>query len=168
MTTQLHSVLFLVLLVVFGCINPAAANDNQLSRTDRTAIQSLLEQYRTAWLSGDADAVCRTFTNDAVLMPHHGVPPVVGMRAIKEFWWPASTAKITITHFTQTIDEVGGGGTIAFVRGRSEVGWRIEDHKVTENWRTAGNFMAVLRKQSDGKWLMSHLIWDDPPNRRLQ
>lgn len=145
----------------------ATATDASFSPDDRIAIQAVLEQFRTGWLSGDADAVRNTFTTDAVLMPHHGVPPVVGMAAITEFWWPASSTSTTITRFTQTIDEIGGEGRIAYLRGRSDVAWTIENQTGTEKWQTRGNFMALLRKQANGKWRMSHLIWDDPPNQRL-
>jgi uncharacterized protein (TIGR02246 family) len=144
----------------------AHATDGAFAAKDQTAIQALLEQFRNGWLTGNSDAVRSTFTRDAVLMPHHGVPPVVGMPAINEFWWPANSPKTTITGFTQTLDEIGGNGSIGYVRGRSEVAWNIETGKDTENWRTGGNFMAVVRKQADGKWLISHLIWDDPPNQR--
>jgi uncharacterized protein (TIGR02246 family) len=155
---------FLAVLLTLSAI--PATKEMKLPVSDRTAIQGLLERFRNGWLSGKADVVRSTFASDAVLMPHHGVPPVVGMAAINEFWWPASSAKTTITRFTQTIDEIDGEGKIAYVRGRSEVAWSIEDHNATENWKTGGNFMALLRKQSDGSWLMSHLIWDDPPNQR--
>lgn len=52
--------------------------------------------------------------------------------------------------------------------GRSEVAWSVEDQGKVQHWHNAGNFMAILRKQPDGKWLMSHLIWDDPPNQLEQ
>jgi uncharacterized protein (TIGR02246 family) len=152
---------------MFLVVGTAGAKDSSFPPGDQKEIQAVLEQFRQGWLSGSADAVRNTFTADAVLMPHHGVPPVVGMAAITEFWWPASSVKTTITRFTQTIDEIGGEGQIAYLRGRSDVAWTIENQAGAEKWQNRGNFMAVLRKQPNGKWLMSHLIWDDPPNQRL-
>ena len=160
-------VLLGVLTLLSVGVMPVAATEPPLSGSDRSAIEAVLEQFRRGWLAGDADAVRNTFTSDAVLMPHHGLDPVVGMAAINEFWWPASTAKTTITRFVQKFDEIGGSGDIAYVRGRSEVAWTVDDQKAVEKWRTGGNFMAVLRKKPDGKWRMSHLIWDDPPNQRI-
>ena len=29
-------------------------------------------------------------------------------------------------------------------------------------------YLALLAKQSDGQWRITHLIWDDPPNQRLE
>jgi len=138
-----------------------------LSASDVAAIRTVLERYRTGWLANNADAVRGSFTQDAVLLPHHGVPPAVGMAAINEFWFPASPTKTTITTFVQTIDEVGGEGYLAYVRGTSEVVWRVEGGAKSQHWRNSGNFLAILKKQDDGKWLMSHLIWDDPPNQQV-
>jgi len=138
-----------------------------ISSSDVSAIRALLERYRTGWLANNADAVRGCFTVDAVLLPHHGLQPVVGMAAINEFWFPESSTKTTITKFVQTIDEVGGEGGLAFVRGTSKVGWTVEADGKLQHWRNGGNFLAILKKRADGKWLMSHLIWDDPPNQQV-
>jgi len=139
-----------------------------LAAADTERIKLVLEKYRTAWLANDADAVRATLTKDAVLLPHHGLNPIVGVTAINEFWWPSTTAKTTILKFVRTIDEVGGDASLAYVRGRSEVAWKMEDGGKTESWRTAGNYMTVLKRQTDGRWLISHLIWDDIPNQRIE
>src|SRR5690349_1636970 len=94
--------------ITFLSVAPARATDEPFAEKDQAAIRTLLEQFRNGWLSGNADAVRSTFTRNAVLMPHHSVPPVVGMSAINEFWWPADSPKTTITRFTQTLDEIGG------------------------------------------------------------
>jgi uncharacterized protein (TIGR02246 family) len=138
-----------------------------LSPRDEARLHAVLEKYRTGWLSGNADKVRSSFTEDAVLMPHHGLPPVVGMAAINEFWFGASSTKTTITKFAQTLDELTGEGTLAYVRGKSEVAWTVEDNGKSHRWRNAGNFLAIFKKHADGKWLISRLIWDDPPNQQI-
>ena len=166
----LHSTLVSCLAkvaILVSAVSMAHAQNPPLPTDDQAAIRKLLDQYRAAWLSGDAAGVRSVFTEDAVLMPHHGVTPVVGMAAIKEFWWPAGGARTTITQFVQTLDEIGGNESLAYVRGRSQVSWKIEDQKSTEMWRNAGNFMALFRKQ-DAKWRIARLIWDDPPNERVK
>jgi uncharacterized protein (TIGR02246 family) len=135
-----------------------------LSTSDISSIKAVLQRYRAGWLANDPDAVRSAFTKDAVLMPHHGVAPVVGIAAINEFWWPASSTTTTITKFEQAVDETDGSGKVAYVRGRSEVEWSVEDQGRTQHWRNHGNFMAIFKKQPDDRWLISHLIWDDPPN----
>lgn len=157
----------LVVLCISLVVSLLAKTDQRetLSASDMARIRADVEQYRRGWLANDADAVRETFAKDAVLMPHHGLAPVVGMAAINEFWWPASATKTTITRFEQYIDEIGGDGKLAYMRGRSEVAWTVEDQGKIQHWHNSGNFMVILRKQADGRWLMSHLIWDDPPNQ---
>lgn len=160
-------------LVALLMISGAAVSENvkaanNLPESEARAIRAVLERCRKAWLAGDADGVRGTFTQDAVLMPHHGLAPVVGMKAINDFWWAPSTAKTTITKFIQTTDEVSGDATLAYLRGRSEVAWTIEDQGKIEKWRTGGNYLALLKKQANGTWLISHLIWDDPPNELVK
>ena len=130
------------------------------------SIRKLLERYRTAWLANDPEAVRSCFTPDAVLMPHHGLEPVVGMKAINDFWFPASSAKTTVLKFDRTIDEIGVEGSLAYARGQSEVAWRVEDQGKREDWRTAGTYVAILKKQAGGGWLIARLIWDDGTNER--
>jgi uncharacterized protein (TIGR02246 family) len=162
------SIAIAILILTFASESPANSDrNNSLAASDAAAIRSVLERYRTGWLAGDAGAVRSVFTEDAVLLPHHGVPPVVGMAAINEFWFPAGSTKTTITKFVQTLDEVGGDAIFAYVRGRSEVEWTIQDGATKQNWRNAGNFLAIFKKQTDGRWLMSHLIWNDPPNQQV-
>jgi uncharacterized protein (TIGR02246 family) len=146
----------------------ASGGQATLAPGDAAAIRGLMEHFRTAWLANDADGVRASFTEDAVLMPHHGLEPVVGMKAINEFWFPVTTAKTTITKFVQTIDEAGGEGRMAFVRGHSEVAWTVEDQGKTEKWRTHGGYVALFKKQANGKWLITHLMWEDVPNERVK
>src|SRR5215467_10585369 len=133
-----------------------------LSASEREAIRQLHEDYRTAWLANQGAAVRKVFTDDAVLLPHHGLEPVVGMEAIKRFWWPKNGPPTTITRFEAAYDEVGGCGTIAYVRGRSEVEWTVDDHGKLTAFRNAGTFLTLFRKLPDGAWKISHQMWDDP------
>jgi uncharacterized protein (TIGR02246 family) len=157
-----------ILILTLGFELYADSNKNKALPLSETAkIRAVLESYRTGWLAGDPDAVRSTFAQNAVLLPHHGLPPVVGIAAINEFWFPSASAKTKITNFLQTVDEVDGDGTLAYVRGRSELAWTVDAGGKAQNWRNAGNFLALFKKQADGKWLISHLIWDDPPNQQV-
>ncbi len=121
-----------------------------LAATDTAAIRTLLERYRLGWLANNGEEVRSVFTNDAVLLPHHGVAPVVGMSAIRDFWWPISTTKTTIVKFVLSVDEIGGDDALAYLRGRSEVAWSVEDQGKVQHWHNSGNFMTILRKQPHG------------------
>ncbi len=138
-----------------------------LTAADRETIRQVKESYRTAWLAGDAESVRNLFTKDAVLMPHHGVPAVVGLKAINDFWWPANSPKTVITKLEVPIDEISGDGRTAVVRGRSEVAWMTEDNGKITTYANEGTYLTVLRKLSDGSWKITHHMWDDPPTRVL-
>lgn len=151
--------LFTVVLV------SVASAEGCLTASDREAVRQLHEDYRVAWLANDGAAVRKVFTNDAVLLPAHGLEPVVGMEAIKRFWWPPDGPPTTITRFEAAIDEIGGCGTIAYARGRTEVEWTVEDQGKASKFHNAGTFLTLFRKLPDGAWKISHQMWDNPPNQ---
>lgn len=136
-----------------------------LTLQDREAISQVKAEYKRAWLAGDAEGVRSLFTKDAVLMPHHGVPPQVGMKAINEFWFPANSPKTVITKLEVPIDDITSDGRTAVVRGRSEVAWTIEDQGKITTYANGGTYLTVMRKLADGSWKITHHMWDDPPNR---
>lgn len=155
-----------VVAIAIVLLTGMALCEECLSQKDRDAVTKASENYRMAWLANDAEAVRRNFTQDAVLLPHHGVDPVVGMDAINKFWWPASATKTTITRFEITYDELGGCGPIAFFRGRSRVDWTVEDNGKKTDFFNAGTFLTLMKKMPDGEWKITHQMWDDPPNQR--
>jgi len=152
------------LTLLVGSLAATASATECLSETDRDAIRGVHEAYRIAWLANDGEAVRLNFTEDAVLLPHHGLAPVEGMAAIKQFWWPADSKLTRITRFEASYDEIGGCGTIAFVRGRSHVEWTVVENAKLEKFSNSGTFLTLMRKLPNGIWKMTHQMWDDPPN----
>jgi len=133
---------------------------------DAQAIRAVHDAYRRAWLANDAEGVMRLFAPDAVLLPHHGLSPVVGSEAIRAFWF-APGPPTTITRLELQLDDISVRDDTGLVRGRSEVDWTIEKTGTVERWANAGTFLTVLRRGPDGAWQITHHMWDDPPNRRL-
>jgi uncharacterized protein (TIGR02246 family) len=142
---------------------PAAPQSPGLSEGDSRTVRAVLEQYRKAWLANDENAVLRLFTADAVLMPHHGVEPVVGLEAARAFWFPKGGPPTTITEFAMTVDETGGSGDLAFARGHSRVAWVTGEGTAAKKSSNAGTWLTLLRRQPDNSWRISHQMWDDPP-----
>jgi uncharacterized protein (TIGR02246 family) len=142
-----------------------AAGPSGLTADDRAKIESVLRAYRAGWLANDAQAVLRLFTEDAVLMPHHGVKPVVGKAAARAFWFPSSGPPTTVTLFDQAIDEINGVPDLAYVRGRSKVEWTTGTGADAKKSGNAGTNLTLLRRQPDGSWRIAVQMWDDPPNQ---
>jgi uncharacterized protein (TIGR02246 family) len=152
----------LVLALGIACAHSEAPPPD----ADATAIRELHAEYRRAWLANDSEGVLRLFAPNAVLLPHHGLPAVVGAEAIRAFWFaPGPTT--TITRLDLELDEASVHGDTGVVCGRSPVGWTVQQPSGPERWENAGTFLTLLRRDADGRWRITHHMWDDPPNRRL-
>lgn len=136
-----------------------------VSRDDEAKIRGVIRDYERAWLANDEEGVMRLFTDDAVLLPHHGVEPRVGKKAARAFWFPKGGPPTTVTELTHTIDEIGGSGDLAYLRGHSRVAWTTGTGADAKKSGNAGTLLVLLRRQPDGSWRISRQMWDDPPNR---
>ncbi|HYC31869.1 MAG TPA: nuclear transport factor 2 family protein [Gemmatimonadales bacterium] len=125
-------------------------------------LRAVVRDYRDGWLRGDSAAVLELFAPDAVLLPHHGDPPVAGIDAIRRFWWPASAPPTRVTALEQTTDGVQVDGRTGVVWGRFELAFTWDEDGVTKSRRNGGTYLMVLRRETDGRWLITHRMWDDP------
>jgi uncharacterized protein (TIGR02246 family) len=126
------------------------------------AIRHLDEAYVTAWRENDPAAIMAALTEDAVLMPHHGVPPVEGQAAIREFFWPPDSPSTTVTEFTRVPDEIAGSGDLAYVRGRFSLTFTTQTEGEEQTMSNQGSYLIVVRKQADASWRIARSIWNDP------
>ena len=110
------------------------------------SLRAVNEAYRVAWLAGDSAAVLRLFAPDAVLLPHHGDPPVVGLPAIRAFWWPPDGSPTTITTMDITTDGAEVNGDQGVLWGRFALAFRFESDGRQRSMRNAGTYLMVLRR----------------------
>jgi uncharacterized protein (TIGR02246 family) len=136
-----------------------------LTPDDEAKIRGVMRDYEKSWLANDEEGVMRLFTEDAVLLPHHGVEPRVGKSAARAFWFPKGGPPTTVTELSHTIDEIGGSGDLAYLRGHSRVAWTTGTGVSARKSGNAGTVLVLLRRQPDGSWRITHQMWDDPPNR---
>ncbi len=136
----------------------ACSSVNGLSPAELEAVKAAQQAYVDAWLANDADAVMATLTDDAIMIPHHGVDPIVGTEAIRQFWFPPDAPPTVVTHLTNSITGLEGVSGQAIVWGRSDLAFEYDG--VT--YSNAGNYLSVLRKGADGSWRIARRIWNDP------
>ena len=129
-----------------------------LSAEDVAAVSQANQAYVDAWLANDPERVMGTLSDDAVLIPHHGVDPVIGSRAIREFWFPPDSPPTEVSHMVNTITEILGSGDLAVVWGRSELEFTYDG----ATYKNEGNYLAVLKRGDDGRWRIARRIWNDP------
>ena len=134
----------------------------KLTLDEEKAIRATIEAYRTAWLANDSRAVLKTFTEDAVVLPAHGAPAVVGIAAIEKYWFSPGGPSTTITQLDITVDQVSGNEILAFARGLDAVGWTVTDGTKHRHFHP-GTYLDVMRKMADGSWRIQVHMWDDGP-----
>jgi uncharacterized protein (TIGR02246 family) len=133
-----------------------------LSSDDITKIREVHKNYERVWLKGDADGVRALFTEDSVLFPPHADKPRVGRKGLDEFWFAPGGPPTKITKLVVVPKDIGGDGQMAYVWGTDEVAWTTTQNGKTTSTSHKGIFLNVLQKQPDGRWKISHHMWDDP------
>jgi uncharacterized protein (TIGR02246 family) len=132
--------------------------------SDEPQIRAVLEQYADGWIRNDSTMILETVDEDVVLLPHHGDRPLVGISAARAFWWAGPA--VQITRFEQTVRDVGVQGDVAWAWGAFSLRFLLPDSVGAVEHSNQGNYLAVLRRQSDDRWKITHRIWDDPRGTR--
>jgi uncharacterized protein (TIGR02246 family) len=136
--------------------------DRKNSAAEVRSLRAVNEAYRAAWLAGDSAAILRLFAPDAVLLPHHGDPPVVGLPAIRTFWWPPDAPPTTVTALDITTDGAEANGDQGVLWGRFALAFTFESDGRQRSMRNAGTYLMMLRRAPDSEWRITHRMWDDP------
>ena len=123
-----------------------------LSDDDIAAIEGLRDAYIEATLQGDWAAVAALFVEDGVRMPPNQ-PMEEGRAAIQA----GLEAGPSVTNFTVT-SEIEGVDGLAHDRCTFSLTLVIEE--APEPVTDTGHCAAILRKQADGSWALTSLIWN--------
>ena len=102
----------------------------------------------------DIERVLRYYAADAVLMPP-GEGPVTGREAIRPRYEEMFSAYDP--QIEARVDEACAADGLAFVRGHN--GGRLVPRKGGEVRELDDAYLMVLRREPDGEWRISHLMW---------
>jgi ketosteroid isomerase-like protein len=133
-----------------ACAAKTSDSDN-LTPQDSTAIAAEAEKWRTTTLARDFDKFATTLASDAVLMPPN-LAPLIGQEASMAY----IRAYPTITKFDVTVTEMAGRGDFAYDRGDFALTAKLPNGTEIND---KGNFFSVFRKQADGSWKHSRVMW---------
>lgn len=125
---------------------------------DERGIRALDSVFVAAWLRDDTTAVMNTLAADAVLMPA-GQGVLTTPDAIRAFWWPSDGSHTRILTFQRAIDELGGEGGIAWMRHTDSLTFTYAKGGTTSSLTSRSMSLAVLRRQADGAWRFSRVMW---------
>jgi len=135
-----------VVLVALAC--GASGGGQALLDTDKTSMRAAVDTF-TAYVVTHRDSMTAAmFTENATLMPpNRGM--VQGRAAIRAY----IKAYPPMSHFTASAIEINGRGDLAYVRGTYQLSFVSG---ATDN----GKFLEILRKQDDGRWLITADIFN--------
>jgi uncharacterized protein (TIGR02246 family) len=122
----------------------------------RAAIEQVNTLFSEAIARGDAQAIAKLYTEDAILLPERG-ELVKGRQAIGEFWKTAMNGGVKSV--TVTTLDVGGSGDLAHEVGTVLLTLQAEGRPPAT---ASAKFVVVWKREADG-WKIHRDIWNDPP-----
>ncbi|UCC75028.1 MAG: SgcJ/EcaC family oxidoreductase [Gemmatimonadota bacterium] len=152
--TTLLAVLALALALAGTACQAPAQEAGPLSDEDVAAIEAVAQSYQEAQLANDYAAVASHYTEDAVLMSPNQ-PLIEGRAAIQA---ALEGLRGTVTEYSNTPVQIEGRGDFAYARGIFTVASAVEG--MPEPVRDTAKYLAVLRKQPDGSWLLTLVCWN--------
>lgn len=111
--------------------------------TSREQYERLAAAYVAGHKAGDAEAIARLYTEDAIVLSPGG-PPVQGRQAIQAEYGYVSGG----VNNTQEILEFHDGGSFAYAIGM----FRGDGE--------SGNYLEILERQSDGSYRYKRMCWN--------
>jgi ketosteroid isomerase-like protein len=117
----------------------------------KTQIAALVAPWVQACLDRDWDALLALCTDDVVFAPP-GEPSVSGEESLKTWLddFPVMTA------FEFSFDQIDESDDLAVGFGEGSMTVEMDDETASMTIK----FADVFRRQADGTWLYSHVIWN--------
>jgi ketosteroid isomerase-like protein len=133
----------------------------ELSASDRDSISAGIARFDQHVLAQDWAAVTGHYSEDAILLPPNA-PEIRGRAAIQKFF--EGFPKFTV--FKQSVEEIHGDENFAYPQGTYETSFIPPGGKAP--LQDKGKVLAVWRKQPNGSWLVTRVIWNsDLPRAKM-
>ncbi len=140
------------LLVLFLGIAGAAH-----AQSERAGIEALRQRDIAATLTQNPDQLAALWDDDATLLGQ-GEHAIVGLPALRAVYATGGQKCLTYTpHF----ESLHVNGSVAYEWGRFDV--TFEDVKQKTTATLHGRFLRVMKKQRDGSWRFTRIMWQEDP-----
>ncbi len=140
----------MAVFILLGLSTQSVAEDNL------EAIDTVRMNFNAASMVSDASALADMLDRDAVWAPP-GQAAILGREAIKAFYVNRFVDKRTvITLHPGAIQLMGDWAVLHSTFSRVDADRLDQDER-----KFSGNYLWVLRKQSDGSWKVAHDIWNE-------
>lgn len=142
---------FVAAIAFLFTLTACAATAPGLSEADKTAVRAVIDTYVKHANANDWDAWGATLAEDVVFSPPN-LAPLKGRAAVVA--WAKTFPKVN--SLVANVEEVDGRGDVAYTRGTYSQSVVLPDGTpMTEK----GTFLEVHRKQADGSWPYTHLMF---------
>jgi uncharacterized protein (TIGR02246 family) len=162
-------VLSLLLTLACSPSTPATSTTDTAAGTavdteaDKAAIAKAHDVLEGAYRTSDCNAMVSAAANDAVFEPPN-TPSAKGVDAIRAWCQPLFTQMKTKS-LTVSNKEVDVSGDLAVDTG--DYDWVLTPAAGGGDVRSVGRYVTIFRRQADGSWKTTRLIWNssEPPPR---
>lgn len=127
--------------------------------TLNATLQRARDAFSAAYVDGEFARMAAMYTEDAILLPSIGT--VLGREAIERYFtYGAGRTQVAHSMMPRTL-RVDGNTAVETGEWSSTVR-RGDGPAVT----ASGRHILVWKRQEDGRWLISHDVWHQPPSSR--
>lgn len=144
----------LILISLLVALTYGAEANAALAAKDVAAIRAVDAAYVKAVMARDWEALAALLTPDGVVMPPNQ-PEVVGrgpnLARLRGF-------NLTSVEYAHVPGHVDGKGNVAYLQGSYTI--KMTFPNVPQPLIDRGKYLWVLKKQSNGTWLIERIIWN--------
>ena len=149
-------------LASLGLAAACGGRNAALSPPDIQAVRAIDSAYVAAWMRDDTAGVMAVLAPDAVLMPA-GHAPLTTAAAVRSFWWPSDGSHTKLLAFNRVLDDIGGAGNTAWVRGTDSISFTYEKDGRRSQQIARSMSLAVYEKDGGGQWRIRRMMWANRP-----
>ena len=142
--------LLVIVSVAISC-QPQQQEPTSLSQEDVTAIREFAASYRDVALAQDFESLATFYTADGVRNAPNAPPSEASPASLRAGYGG-------VTSLENAPEEIDGRGSLAYARGSYSI--TLAPEGAAESISDTGHYVAILRKQEDGRWLMSYIIFN--------
>ncbi len=137
-----------ITVAVISC-QPPRQEPVSLSEEDVAAIRELAASYRDAALAQDFETLAGLFTPEGIRNVPNAPPSTANPASLQ-------AAYTGVTEFESAPEEIDGRGDLAYARGPYSI--TVTPEGAAEAVSDTGHYVVIVRRQEDGRWLISYLI----------
>lgn len=126
-----------------------------------TAIENMMQEYRTAWRKGDSTAILEKISADVILFQAGKKgKPIIGKSEVSRFWFPKSAISYPILQYDIEHEEIESDTHLAYYQGLSKLTWcTLEKGVYRDTIVSISEFTNILKKEN-GNWKLYRIMFN--------